>query len=107
MALSRAREGLYIFGHAQNLSSRSGMWGKIVEELEETGLVGPALPISCHRHSKEVKYVSEPGMLPQIAPDGSFCHEVLSVIILTAVCLEACKIRLNCGHLCPFKVGLS
>jgi hypothetical protein len=61
------------------------MWGKIIEELEEKGLVGPALPISCHRHSKEVKYVSEPGMLPQIAPDGSFCHEVLPVIILTAV----------------------
>ncbi|KAF8813222.1 P-loop containing nucleoside triphosphate hydrolase protein, partial [Phlegmacium glaucopus] len=89
VALSRAREGLYIFGHAQNLSSRSGMWGKIIEELEEKSLVGPALPIACHRHPDVVKYVSEPGQLPQFAPDGG--------------CLENCESRLNCGHLCPFK----
>ncbi|KAF8808643.1 hypothetical protein BYT27DRAFT_7188610 [Phlegmacium glaucopus] len=89
VALSRAREGLYIFGHAQNLSSRSGMWGKIIEELEEKSLVGPALPIACHRHPDVVKYVSEPGQLPQFAPDGG--------------CLEKCGSRLDCGHLCPFK----
>ena len=59
------------------------MWRKIIEELEEKGLMGPALPIACHRHSDEVKYVSEPGQLPQVAPDGSFCRKVLIVIILT------------------------
>ena len=85
MALSRAREGLYIFGHAQNLSARSDMWGKIIEELEEKGLVGPALPIVCNRHSDAVKYVSEPGQLPQIAPDGSFYREAFPIIILTSV----------------------
>lgn len=85
VALSRAREGLYIFGHAQNLSSRSGMWGKIIEELEGKGLVGSALPIVCHRHSDVAKYVSEPGQLPQIAPDGSFCRKALPVMILTSV----------------------
>jgi hypothetical protein len=85
VALSRAREGLYIFGNAQNLSSRSGMWGTIIEELEEKGLVGPALPIACHRHPDAVEYVSEPGQLPQIAPDGLFCCEALPVIIFTSV----------------------
>ena len=85
MALSRAREGLYIFGQAQNLSSRSGMWGKIIEELEEKGLVGPALPITCHRHPDVVTYVSEPGQLPQIAPDGSLYYKNLPLIMLTAV----------------------
>ena len=85
VALSRAREGLYIFGHAQNLSSRSGMWGKVIEELEEKGLVGSALPIICHRHSDVAKYVSEPGQLPEIAPDGWFCLKALPVIILTSV----------------------
>ena len=112
VALSRAREGLYIFGHAQNLSSRSPMWRKIVEELEEKGLIGPALPIACYRHSDVVKYVSEPGQLPQMAPDGSLYCQTLSVIINTHChikggCLENCEIRLNCGHLCPFKVGLN
>ena len=85
VALSRAREGLYIFGHAQNLSSRSGMWGKVIEELEEKGLVGSALPIVCHRHSDKTKYVSEPGQLPQIAPDGSFCRKNFPVLLLTSV----------------------
>jgi hypothetical protein len=61
------------------------MWGKIIEELEEKDLVGPALPIVCHRHPDTVNYVSEPGQLSQIAPDGSFCREALLVIILTSV----------------------
>jgi hypothetical protein len=64
------------------------MWGKIIEELEEKDLVGPALPISCHRHSDVVKYVSEPGQIPQFAPDGSFCDKDLPKIILTAVSKE-------------------
>ena len=85
VALSRAREGLYIFGHAQNLSSRSGMWGKIIEQLEEKSLVGSALPIVCHRHPNVAEYVSEPGRLPQIAPDGSFSRKAFPVIILTSV----------------------
>ena len=70
MALSRAREGLFIFGNVDNLSSRSKMWGKIIEELEGVDCVGPALPIACFRHPDRVEYVSKPGMLPQFSPDG-------------------------------------
>ena len=61
------------------------MWGKVIEELEEKGLVGPALPIACYRHSNTVNYISKPGQLSEIAPDGSFCCKALSVIILTAI----------------------
>ncbi|KDR70088.1 hypothetical protein GALMADRAFT_255486 [Galerina marginata CBS 339.88] len=89
VALSRAREGLFIFGNADNLSSRSRMWQSIIEELEGVGCVGPALPIACHRHPDTVEHVSKPGVLPQIAPDGG--------------CLRSCETRLKCGHLCPFK----
>lgn len=46
------------------------MWRSIVEELEANGNIGPALPISCYRHQDKKEYVSEPGQLPQIAPDG-------------------------------------
>ena len=70
MALSRAREGLFIFGNADNLSSRSKMWRSIIEELEGIDCLGPALPVACHRHPSVVEYVSKPGILPQIAPDG-------------------------------------
>ncbi|KAF8959737.1 hypothetical protein BDZ97DRAFT_1666780 [Flammula alnicola] len=89
VALSRAREGLFIFGNAENLASRSKMWSAIIEELEGIGCVGPALPIACHRHPETVEHVSKPGTLPLIAPDGG--------------CLRPCETRLNCGHLCPFK----
>ncbi|KAG0698145.1 hypothetical protein DFH29DRAFT_943008 [Suillus ampliporus] len=89
VALSRAREGLFIFGNAANLSSRSRMWQHIIEELEGEEALGPALPIACHRHPETLEYVSKPGQLPQIAPDGG--------------CMRPCDFRLNCGHMCPFK----
>ncbi|KAJ8583241.1 hypothetical protein M405DRAFT_937339 [Rhizopogon salebrosus TDB-379] len=89
VALSRAREGLFIFGNAANLSSRSLMWHHVIEELETNEALGPALPIACHRHPETLEYVSVPGQLPQIAPDGG--------------CMRPCDFRLNCGHMCPFK----
>ena len=47
------------------------MWRAIIEELQSIDCVGPALPIACHRHSDRIEHVSEPGILPQIAPDGN------------------------------------
>lgn len=72
VALSRAREGLFIFGNAANLSSKSRMWQKIIEELEANEALGSALPVACHRHAETLEYVSVPGQLPQIAPDGVY-----------------------------------
>ncbi|KAI9460073.1 hypothetical protein HD554DRAFT_1598622 [Boletus coccyginus] len=89
VALSRAREGLYIFGNAENLSSRSRMWRSILDELDAQDALGPALPVACHRHRERVEYVSFPGQLSRIAPDGG--------------CMEQCDMLLKCGHLCPFK----
>jgi len=48
------------------------MWRSIIEELEANGNIGPALPISCYRHQDTKEFVSEPGKLPQIAPDGCY-----------------------------------
>ncbi|KAI0930201.1 hypothetical protein AcV5_006978 [Taiwanofungus camphoratus] len=89
VALSRAREGLYILGNASNLSSRSEMWRSVISQLEEDNSVGDAFPVRCHRHQEAVEYISRPGHLPRIAPDGG--------------CLRQCDARLNCGHLCPYK----
>ncbi|KAI6040315.1 hypothetical protein EDC04DRAFT_3140449 [Pisolithus marmoratus] len=89
VALSRAREGLYVFGNADNLSSQSEMWRSIIEELRANDSLGPALPIACFRHPTKLYSISQPGQLPQIAPDGG--------------CLEPCDTHLKCGHLCPFK----
>ncbi|TCD60036.1 hypothetical protein EIP91_010850, partial [Steccherinum ochraceum] len=89
VALSRAREGLFILGNAVDLSSRSKMWKSVVEELDRDGCVGPALPVVCAQHKDKIQYVSKPGQLPRIAPDGG--------------CLRQCDARLKCGHKCPYK----
>ncbi|KAG6373951.1 hypothetical protein JVT61DRAFT_6115 [Boletus reticuloceps] len=90
VALSRAREGLYIFGNVENLSAKSRMWCTIIEELDAQDALGPVLPVACHRHPDTVEYVSFPGQLSRIAPDGG--------------CMEQCDTLLKCGHLYPFKV---
>ncbi|OBZ70961.1 hypothetical protein A0H81_09027 [Grifola frondosa] len=89
VALSRAREGLYILGNATNLASRSSMWRTVLEELGKEECLGDAFPVICQRHPNNVEEVSRPGQLPMIAPDGG--------------CLLQCDMRLNCGHLCPYK----
>ncbi|KAG9309780.1 hypothetical protein JVU11DRAFT_10154 [Chiua virens] len=89
VALSRAREGLYIFGNAEDLSYKSSMWCSILEELDAQDALGPALPVACHRHRDKVEYVLRPGQLSEIAPNGG--------------CLEQCDTLLKCGHLCPSK----
>ena len=70
VAISRAREGMFILGNAENLSSRSRMWRSIIDELEDEDAVGQALPVVCYRHPDSIKYVSEPDQLPNFAPDG-------------------------------------
>lgn len=70
MALSRAREGLFILGNAVNLAARSDMWRSVIDELEQSEAVGAAFPVVCQRHPDTIEYVSEPGKLPRLAPDG-------------------------------------
>ncbi|KZT10660.1 P-loop containing nucleoside triphosphate hydrolase protein [Laetiporus sulphureus 93-53] len=89
VALSRAREGLYILGNAPDLSSKGDMWRSVISDLERSGSVGDAFPVRCHRHPDHTDYISKPGQLPRIAPDGG--------------CLRQCDTRLQCGHLCPYK----
>jgi hypothetical protein len=70
VALSRAREGLFILGNALNLASRSDMWRSVIDELEQNEAVGEAFPVVCQRHPHTIEYISEPGKLPRLAPDG-------------------------------------
>jgi hypothetical protein len=72
VALSRAREGLFILGNALNLASRSDMWRSVIDELEQNEAIGHAFPIVCQRHPDTIEYISEPGKLRRLAPDGVF-----------------------------------
>ncbi|KAK7005664.1 hypothetical protein R3P38DRAFT_3038842 [Favolaschia claudopus] len=89
VALSRAKEGLFILGNASQLASRSKMWREVLEQLEDAGCVGTGFPVACHRHPDHVEWISEPGKLPLFAPDGG--------------CLQPCNYRLKCGHVCHYK----
>ena len=70
VALSRAREGMYILGNATNLAARSKMWREVTEELRKRDCLGTAFPVACQRHPQTVEHISKPGQLPRIAPDG-------------------------------------
>ncbi|KAG6900491.1 hypothetical protein C0993_009801 [Termitomyces sp. T159_Od127] len=54
------------------LASRSHMWRGVIDELEREQCIGDGFPITCHRHPDNINYVSTPGQLQLIAPDGRF-----------------------------------
>lgn len=75
VALSRAKEGMFIFGDASLLSSRNEMWKSITDKLEDEGCLGPGLPISCHQHSDDLSpliIATRPGDIRLVAPDGKY-----------------------------------
>jgi hypothetical protein len=80
---------MFILGNAEQLGSRSKMWKTVIQELQEADCCGPALPIACHQHPRDIKLIKDPGQLPRYAPDGG--------------CLLQCNARLKCGHMCPYK----
>ena len=56
-------------GNASNLR-KNPTWLTIVDEMEKHGQIGFGFPIVCARHPEQVKLISEPGQLPEIAPLG-------------------------------------
>ncbi|KAF8656758.1 hypothetical protein AX16_002437 [Volvariella volvacea WC 439] len=72
IALSRAKEGLYILGNAEQMrSSSSEMWRGVVDQFANENLIGDAIPVVCDRHPDTINYINKPGMLRKLAPDGS------------------------------------
>ena len=53
VALSRAREGLYVMGNMNDLTSKSGIWSKVKEELERQSSIGNQLELHCQIHQEE------------------------------------------------------
>lgn len=71
VALSRAREGLYILGNADDLvTSGSKMWTGVIDQLRRNEQIGPAFPLSCSRHPTTLLAASKPGQIAMHAPDG-------------------------------------
>ena len=83
VALSRARNGLYLLGNMRLLSKSHPVWGQIEQTLTDNGELGDGFPLRCDRHHLSYRIVNR----PEDFPLGSFCR-------------EPCELTLSCGHLC-------
>jgi hypothetical protein len=87
VALSRARQGLYVIGNSKIFASNSQLWKSILSKMKKKHAVGQSLWLRCERHEKpietEIKTVEE---FAKVSLGG---------------CAQPCGSRLECGHACP------
>ncbi|XP_061715975.1 NFX1-type zinc finger-containing protein 1-like [Cydia pomonella] len=86
VALSRAREGLFIFGNMELLKGKSALWSNIATTLESNGSIGTSLKLRCENHGEEITMITSVDDFNKV-PEGG--------------CLLNCKYNLPCGHPCP------
>lgn len=53
VALSRARDGLFIMGNIDDLIINNNIWPKISKVLEEEFAIGDSLPLRCQIHTEQ------------------------------------------------------
>ena len=88
VALSRARQGLFIVGNIQQMTARSPLWRTIQETLENSGSIGPHMRLTCHRHPHWQRDVTCDTDFKRLNPERG--------------CNEICGMKLsNCNHGCP------
>ena len=58
VALSRARNGLYILGNIRMLATASPVWADMEKVLKEHDQIGEEIPLRCDRHHDIVRKVS-------------------------------------------------
>ncbi|XP_046737941.1 NFX1-type zinc finger-containing protein 1-like [Diprion similis] len=85
VALSRAREGLYIMGNMDNLIVKNKIWPKIKKTLEDNNAIGSSLVLQCQIH---------PDQLTEIRQAKDFEN------FPTGGCSRQCGTVLPCGHTC-------
>ncbi|XP_064072681.1 NFX1-type zinc finger-containing protein 1-like [Vanessa tameamea] len=86
VALSRAKEGFYIFGNIDILKENSKLWTKIAETLENQGSLGTSIRLKCQNHPDQVTTISSVKDFSKV-PEGG--------------CLLKCNYNLPCLHACP------
>ncbi|CAK1556370.1 unnamed protein product [Leptosia nina] len=86
VALSRAKEGFYIFGNINMLKRQSKLWENICETLEEKNSVGEKLKLKCSFHPEQVTSITSDEDFDKV-PEGG--------------CLQKCNLNLSCSHTCP------
>ena len=86
VALSRARDGFFIFGNGTLHGDSTHLWAQVIEKLDASGAYGPALPLKCFKHPDRRTAVRVPADFLRCAGGG---------------CALPCEARLDCGHVCP------
>ncbi|KAF2663224.1 P-loop containing nucleoside triphosphate hydrolase protein [Microthyrium microscopicum] len=87
VALSRARNGFYIFGNMDCFVSQSETWNSVYEIMAEKGHIGhEEFPIYCSAHNEQTI----------IKHDADWAK-------VNGGCRRHCEAVLECGHRCPAK----
>lgn len=58
VALSRAREGLYVMGNINDLVVKNKIWPKIKQSLEDDNEIGETLELQCQIHGEVITQVT-------------------------------------------------
>ncbi|KAG6452108.1 NFX1-type zinc finger-containing protein 1 [Manduca sexta] len=85
VALSRAKEGFYIFGNIDILKKNSPLWQNIARTLENMGSLGSSLVLKCERHQEYNTVINNLEDFEKV-PEGG--------------CNLICNLELSCGHNC-------
>ncbi|XP_031784747.1 NFX1-type zinc finger-containing protein 1 isoform X2 [Nasonia vitripennis] len=85
VALSRAKEGLYIMGNMDDLLVKNDIWPKIKGVLEEEKAIGDVLELRCQIHPDQLILVKDASDF-QKSPEGG--------------CSKMCEVDMPCGHRC-------
>lgn len=74
VALSRAREGLYIMGNMDDLVVKNIIWPKIKSVLEEEDAIGDVLQLRCQIHPEQQIQVNICEILPSFLSVENNCQ---------------------------------
>lgn len=86
VALSRAKDGFYIFGNGSFLAEHNEVWSFVEEKMYRQGRSSNSLPLTCSNHGNMI-WIKFPEEFDDL--DGG-CH-------------QPCGGNLDCGHKCPFR----
>ncbi|EDS36543.1 NFX1-type zinc finger-containing protein 1 [Culex quinquefasciatus] len=84
VALSRARDGLYIVGNMDLLAKANPMWQTIRKRLETHSAIGSVLELMCEEHMCLVQ-IEQPEDFEKVSYGG---------------CQDMCRVVKECGHQC-------
>ncbi|XP_067944849.1 NFX1-type zinc finger-containing protein 1-like [Watersipora subatra] len=117
VSLSRARDGMFVFGNFDLFRKQRGLWKKVIEDAERANVLGDSILVTC-RHRAVPDQLKSPEDFQRLAPNGGCsqpCGQILPCKHMCQLlchyshdgyqCQKPCRKRLlNCSHLCQSAV---